>query len=79
MTDSEVMRNEDEELKEVVTTAANHNGERNHDPDVALLAFLSGPGSLAAILGGLAEQLGLESENVVVEKFILIWLAIRSE
>src|ERR1700681_3208313 len=57
------MRNDDEEPKEVVTTAANHTcggmGGRAEAPPRLRT------GALAPILGGLAEQLGLEREDVV--------------
>jgi hypothetical protein len=57
------MRNDDEEPKEVVTTAANHTCGAM--PGRAAAAPRLRTGALAPILWGLAEQLGLEGEDVV--------------
>ena len=63
MTDSEVSRKEGDELKEVVTTAANDNrgGKSNREGR----GPRSGSVALSAVLGRLAEKLGLQSEDVV--------------
>jgi hypothetical protein len=56
------MRNEGEVPKEFVTTAANHNRGRKSDPEGSSDGLAD---SLATVFRGLAEEPGLERENVI--------------